>query len=165
MLTERQRDRYARQLVLPEFGPAGQERLLAARVLVVGAGGLGSPSAMYLAAAGVGTVGIADDDRVVLNNLQRQILHRTWDVGRPKVESARDALASLNPDVHVRTHPIRLTAADGLALARDYEFVVDATDNFEAKFAVADVCHAAKVPYGTDDDGHPWPHGLLPLRL
>jgi adenylyltransferase/sulfurtransferase len=147
MLTDPQRERYSRQIVLPEIGTEGQERLLASRVLVVGAGGLGSPAAMYLAAAGVGVLGIADDDTVALSNLQRQILHRTADVGRPKVESAADNIAALNADVAVRTHPQRLTPGDGRALVEGYEFVIDATDNFESKFAIADVCHAAAVPY------------------
>jgi molybdopterin-synthase adenylyltransferase len=147
MLTGPQKDRYARQLVLPEIGPEGQERLLASRVLVVGAGGLGSPAAMYLAAAGIGVLGIADADRVDLSNLQRQILHGTADVGRAKVESAGETLVALNPDVSVQAHPVRLTAAEGRALVEGYEFVVDATDNFASKFAIADVCHAAGVAY------------------
>jgi molybdopterin/thiamine biosynthesis adenylyltransferase len=102
---------------------------------------------MYLAAAGVGVLGIADDDRVALSNLQRQILHGTRDVGRPKVESAGETIAALNPDVTVQAHPVRLTAGDGRMLVGGYQFVVDATDNFESKFAIADVCHAAGVPY------------------
>jgi molybdopterin/thiamine biosynthesis adenylyltransferase len=147
MLSESQRDRYSRQTALPEIGAEGQERLLGSRVLVVGAGGLGSPAAAYLAAAGVGMLGIADDDIVALSNLQRQILHGTADVGLPKAESAAATIAALNPDVTVRTHPVRLTASDGGRLVADYEFVIDATDNFESKFAIADVCHAARVRY------------------
>lgn len=146
-LTEEQIERYSRHILLPEIGGEGQERLLAGKVLVVGAGGLGSPAAYYLAAAGVGTLGIMDGDAVDLSNLQRQILHGTADVGRPKVESARDRLAALNPDVRVVPYRERLTAANALAILRDYDFVVDGTDSFASKFLVADACHFAGKPY------------------
>lgn len=132
--------RYARQLILPEVGPAGQQKLRAARVLCLGAGGLGSPVALYLAAAGVGRLGLVDFDVVDLSNLQRQILHGTPDHGRPKVESARDALARLNPDVEVLLHPVRLSAANALDLIRDYDVVVDGTDNFPARYLANDAC-------------------------
>jgi molybdopterin/thiamine biosynthesis adenylyltransferase len=139
--------RYERQLALPEIGPAGQRRLAASRVLVVGAGGLGSPAAFYLAAAGIGTLGIMDGDAVEASNLQRQILHATSDLGRPKVESAARALRALNPDIEVRPIPARLTRANGPALLARYDFVVDATDSFASKFLVAELCHAAGRPY------------------
>lgn len=146
-LTPDQRQRYARHLVLPEIGEAGQAALQRGRVLVVGAGGLGSPCALYLAAAGVGTLGIVDGDTVVLSNLQRQLLHATADLGRAKVDSASDRLAALNPDVRLMTYRERLTAANAHEVVADYDFVVDATDNFAAKFLIADVCHAAAKPY------------------
>ncbi|WP_025322081.1 HesA/MoeB/ThiF family protein [Deferrisoma camini] len=146
-LTEEEVLRYSRQILLPEVGGKGQERLGEARVLVVGAGGLGSPAALYLAAAGVGTVGLCDADRVDLTNLQRQILHGTPDVGRPKVDSGAEALARLNPGVRVVRHPVRLTAANALEIVRDYDVVVDGTDTFPSKFLVNDACAAAGVPY------------------
>jgi adenylyltransferase/sulfurtransferase len=132
--------RYARHLTLPDVGREGQERLKAARVLIIGAGGLGSPAALYLAAAGVGTLGLVDFDRVDLTNLQRQILHGTATVGRPKVESAAARLADLNP--HVRVIPIeeRLSAANARALLDGYDIIVDGTDNFPTRYLVNDVC-------------------------
>lgn len=139
--------RYARQLALPEIGPAGQARLGAGRVLVVGVGGLGSPAAYYLVAAGVGTVGLLDPDRVEPSNLQRQILHVTADVGRLKIESAAARLAALNPHVRLRPEARRLDAAGAPDLLRDYDFILDATDNFASKFAIADACHRAGKPY------------------
>lgn len=142
-LTAEQRQRYARHLSLPEIGEAGQERLRAGRVLVIGAGGLGSPAAFYLAAAGVGTLGLADGDRVELSNLQRQILHTTAALGQRKVESASVTLRALNPDLVVHAHPERLTAQNAAALLAPYDFVIDATDNFASKFLIADVCHHA----------------------
>lgn len=147
MLTEEQTERYARHLILPEVGEAGQERLLAARVLVIGAGGLGSPIALYLAAAGVGTIGIADPDAVELSNLQRQIAHHTPDLGRPKVVSAAEKMTLLNPDVAVVPHHIRVDAASIEEVMAGYRFVVDATDNFAAKFLINDACVLAGVPY------------------
>lgn len=146
-LTEEEIHRYSRQIILPEVGGIGQERLQRSRVLVVGAGGLGSPAALYLAAAGVGTLGLCDADRVDLTNLQRQILHGTPDVGRPKVESGADALRRLNPGVRVVEHPSRLVAANALDVIRGYDVVVDGTDTFRSKFLVNDACVAAGVPY------------------
>ncbi|MFO0627584.1 MAG: molybdopterin-synthase adenylyltransferase MoeB [Polyangiales bacterium] len=133
-----QRARYARHLVLPEVGVAGQRALLAARVLLVGAGGLGAPVALYLAAAGVGTLGLVDDDRVDLSNLQRQVIHTTDRVGMPKVESAALALRALNPEVRVQTHAVRLDAQNVDALLADYDLVVDGTDNFAARYLLND---------------------------
>lgn len=146
-LTDTQIERYSRHLILPEVGGKGQEKLLAGRVLVVGAGGLGSPVALYLAAAGVGTIGLMDGDCVDLTNLQRQVLHFTPDVGRPKVESGREKLALLNPDVRVRTYPERLNASNAAGILAEYDFVIDGTDSFASKFLVADACHFAGKPY------------------
>ncbi len=145
------RQRYARHLVLPEVGPDGQERLRRARVLCVGAGGLGSPVLLYLAAAGVGRLGIADGDAVDLTNLQRQVLHGMPDVGRPKTVSARDALLRLNPEVQVALHEGRLTSANALEIVAAYDLVVDATDNFPARYLLNDACVLLKKPevYGS----------------
>jgi adenylyltransferase/sulfurtransferase len=132
--------RYARHLILPHVGPAGQARLRAARVLVVGAGGLGSPVAMYLAAAGVGTLGIVDFDRVDATNLQRQVIHGTRDVGRLKLDSARDRIAEINPHVHVEGFPLRLTSADAREVVRGFDVVVDGTDNFPTRYLLNDAC-------------------------
>jgi len=132
--------RYARHLALPEVGEEGQKRLKAGRVLCVGAGGLGSPLAMYLAAAGVGTIGIVDFDTVDESNLQRQLLHGTKDVGRPKLDSAVDRLADLNPHVRVVTHDVRLSSANALDILSDYDIVVDGTDNFPTRYLVNDAC-------------------------
>lgn len=132
--------RYARHLALPEVGEEGQKRLKAGRVLCVGAGGLGSPLAMYLAAAGVGTIGIVDFDTVDESNLQRQLLHGTKDVGRPKLDSAVDRLADLNPHVRVVTHNVRLSSANALDILSDYDIVVDGTDNFPTRYLVNDAC-------------------------
>src|ERR1700760_2911635 len=125
MLSDQELDRYARHLVLREVGGVGQARIRAAKVLVVGAGGLGSPLALYLAAAGVGTLGLVDDDQVSLSNLQRQILFKTADVGRGKTEAAAQALAALNPGVRVEAHPVRLTAENAEALIGGYDLVAD----------------------------------------
>jgi molybdopterin/thiamine biosynthesis adenylyltransferase len=146
-LTMAQRERYARQLALPEIGPDGQSRLAEGRVLVVGAGGLGSPVLFYLAAAGVGTLGIMDGDCVEASNLQRQILHATGDLGQSKAISAAETLRALNPDVDVRPMTARLTRENGAAMLAGFDFVIDATDNFESKFLIADLCHAANLPY------------------
>lgn len=141
--TEDQIRRYARHIILPEVGGTGQARLLGARVLVVGAGGLGSPLILYLAAAGVGTIGVVDDDTVDLTNLQRQVLHDTARVGWPKVESAAAAVASVNPDVTVVPHRLRLDAGNALALIGDYDIVADGSDNFPTRFLVNDACRLA----------------------
>ncbi len=132
--------RYARHLILPNVELAGQERLKAARVLVVGAGGLGSPVALYLAAAGVGTIGLVDFDVVDVTNLQRQLLHGTDDVGRPKLDSAVDRIRDANPHVQVIPHPVRLTSANALEILRGYDLVVDGTDNFATRYLVNDAC-------------------------
>jgi molybdopterin/thiamine biosynthesis adenylyltransferase len=133
--------------MLPEIGAAGQEKLLASRVLVVGAGGLGSPAAFYLAAAGVGTLGLMDGDTVALSNLQRQILHDTAGLGRLKVDSGAEKLERLNPDVTVRRLPFRFTAENAAGILAGYDLVVDATDNLAARYVIADACHAARKPY------------------
>jgi sulfur-carrier protein adenylyltransferase/sulfurtransferase len=141
-----QKARYRRHLSLPEVGEAGQARLLAARVLVLGAGGLGSPAALYLAAAGVGTLGIVDSDLVEVSNLQRQVLHRSSDAGRPKTDSARDALTALNPELNVVTFPERLTAANVLRILRGFEVVVDGGDNFPTRYLLNDACVLQGIP-------------------
>ncbi|MFE5310705.1 ThiF family adenylyltransferase [Isoptericola sp. NPDC056605] len=138
--------RYARHLPLPGVGPEGQRRLAAARVLVVGAGGLGSPALQYLAAAGVGTLGVVDDDVVDVSNLQRQVVHGTADVGRPKVESARDRIADLAPDVEVVAHPVRLTPENVLEIVGGYDVVLDGADNFPTRYLVSDAAEILGVP-------------------
>jgi adenylyltransferase/sulfurtransferase len=140
-LTDTEIERYARHLILDEVGEAGQEKLLAARVLVIGAGGLGSPLLLYLAAAGVGTLGIVDDDIVDLSNLQRQVIHGEDWVGRPKVASAVAALARINPTTRVRPHQARLTAANAADLIAGYDLVADGSDNFATRFLLTDACH------------------------
>jgi molybdopterin-synthase adenylyltransferase len=149
MLTAEELERYARHIVLHEVGGPGQAALKQARVLVVGAGGLGSPVLLYLAAAGVGTLGVVDDDRVSLSNLQRQVIHRTDDVGQPKVESAARAVGQLNPHVAVETHPARLTADNALDLVRAYDLVADGSDNFATRYLVSDACFFAERPLVT----------------
>jgi adenylyltransferase/sulfurtransferase len=133
--------RYARHILLAEVGGSGQAKLAAARVLIVGAGGLGCPLALYLAAAGVGTVGIVDDDIVTLSNLQRQIAHTTADIGAAKVHSAAAAALDINPGVTLHPHQVRLTAANALALIGDYDIICDGTDNFAARYLLADACY------------------------
>ena len=135
---EEQIARYSRHILLSEIGGKGQEKIASAKVLVVGAGGLGSPCAFYLAAAGVGTLAIVDSDKVELNNLQRQILHSTPDVGRLKVESAKQKLGALNPDVKVKTIALRLTSQNALEVFRPYDVVVDGSDNFPTRYLVND---------------------------
>ena len=137
-------ERYARHIVLREVGGAGQAKLLAARVLVIGAGGLGSPVILYLAAAGVGTLGIVDFDRVSLSNLQRQIAHQTADIGRPKTQSAADAARALNPHVKIEPHDLRLTEDNARDLIGQYDIVADGSDNFATRFVVADACYFAR---------------------
>ncbi len=146
-LTAFQQQRYARHLTLPEIGAAGQERLLAARVLLVGVGGLGSPAGFYLAAAGVGLLGVVDSDVLEASNLQRQIAHTTADLGLQKIASAQRTFEALNPDCRVRGFAERLTAANAPRILEEFDFVVDATDNFDSKFLIADACHAAGKPY------------------
>ena len=145
--TDDQLERYSRHLILKEIGVRGQKKLLAARVLVIGAGGLGSPAAMYLAAAGVGTIGIIDDDVVDLSNLQRQIIHGTGNVGMPKVESAAETVTSINPDVTVKPYHIRVSAGNIAELIAGYDVIVDAADNFSTKFLINDACGLAGKPY------------------
>ena len=132
--------RYSRHLILPDVALAGQKKLKSARILLIGAGGLGSPAALYLAAAGVGTLGIVDFDVVDLSNLQRQVLHGTSEVGRPKLESARDRIADINPHVCVETHDTRLTSENALEILREYDVVVDGTDNFATRYLTNDAC-------------------------
>jgi len=139
-------DRYKRHLVLHDVGGTGQQALKAARVLVVGAGGLGSPVILYLAAAGVGTIGVVDDDTVSLSNLQRQVLHTTGRVGEPKVESARDTIAEINPHVQIVPHNTRLTAENAIELISQYDIVADGSDNFDTRYLVNDACYLAKKP-------------------
>ncbi|QJW37514.1 ThiF family adenylyltransferase [Cellulosimicrobium protaetiae] len=139
-------ERYARHLALPGVGPEGQRRLAAARVLVVGAGGLGSPALLYLAAAGVGTIGIVDDDVVDTSNLQRQVIHGGPDVGRRKVDSARDAIADVNPHVRVVEHALRLDADTALDVLRDYDVVLDGADNFPTRYLVSDAAEVLGLP-------------------
>ena len=141
--TEEQLQRYARHIVLPEVGGIGQEKLLNAKVLVVGAGGLGAPLLLYLAAAGIGTLGAVDNDTVDLSNLQRQVIHGTGDIGRPKVESAAETVRAVNPDIDFRPHAMRLDASNILEVIGDYDIVADGTDNFATRFLVADACHLA----------------------
>ena len=138
--TEAQFQRYARHLILDEVGEEGQAKLMAARVLVVGAGGLGSPLLLYLGAAGVGTLGIVDDDVVDLSNLQRQVVHPTPSIGMPKVESAEATLAALNPEVRVETHGVRLDASNVDALVGSHDLVADGSDNFATRYLLNDAC-------------------------
>ena len=174
-LTPEEIERYKRHLVLREVGGQGQQRIKAAKVLVVGAGGLGSPMLMYLAAAGIGTIGIIDDDRVSLDNLQRQIVHDTPHVGAAKVESAREAIARLNPHVRVEAHDMRLDASNALDLIARYDIVADGSDNFATRYLVSDACYLARKSlafaavgpfdgylttlklHETGPDGKPWP--------
>ncbi len=143
--------RYSRHLILPEVGMEGQLKLKHARVLCIGAGGLGSPVTLYLAAAGVGTLGIVDFDIVDLTNLQRQIIHRTSDVGRSKLDSAAETIAAINPNIDVRKFETRLTSANALEIIRDFDIVVDGTDNFATRYLVNDACVLTGKPnvYGS----------------
>jgi len=148
-LSPEELERYARHIVLAEVGGPGQQRLKAARVLVVGAGGLGAPVILYLAAAGIGTIGIVDDDIVSLANLQRQIIHRTDRIGEAKTEGARGAIAALNPHVRVVEHAVRLTADNARELLQGYDIVADGSDNFATRYLVADICAELKIPLVT----------------
>jgi adenylyltransferase/sulfurtransferase len=138
--------RYSRHLILPEIGERGQERLKSARVLVVGAGGLGSPCSLYLAAAGVGTIGILDSDNLELSNLQRQVVHSVHRIGKPKADSAAARLLSINPEIRIIPHRERLTAANAAALMSPYDIVVDGSDNFPTRYLVGDACYLFKKP-------------------
>ncbi|MEQ1753960.1 MAG: molybdopterin-synthase adenylyltransferase MoeB [Micropepsaceae bacterium] len=143
-LSDDQLERYARHLILREVGGVGQAKLAQARVLVIGAGGLGSPALLYLAAAGVGTIGIVDNDHVSLSNLQRQIAHRTQDIDRLKVESASDSAKAINPDTHINRHATRLSESNAMGLVSNYDIVLDGSDNFVTRFLVNDTCFFAK---------------------
>ncbi len=145
-LTEQQIERYSRHIILGEVGGEGQERLLASRVLIIGAGGLGAPAALYLAAAGVGTIGVVDGDRVDLTNLQRQVIHHTKDLNAEKVESAAEKMRAINPDVTVKTYNTKVDAGNIAGVIGDYDFVIDGTDNFPAKFLINDACYFGKKP-------------------
>jgi len=145
-LDAEQLDRYSRHIIMDDVGPEGQAALLDSSVLVVGAGGLGAPVLQYLAAAGVGTITIADDDEVELSNLQRQVIHGTDDVGRPKVDSAAEFIADLNPDVDVETHQTRVTRENATDLIGAHDMIVDASDNFPTRFLLNDACMLAGVP-------------------
>src|ERR1700758_4422967 len=145
-LSEQQFQRYARHLILDEVGEEGQEKLLQSRVLVVGAGGLGSPMLLYLAAAGIGTIGIIDNDRVDLTNLQRQIVHATERVGALKVESARETLAAVNPGVRIEAHPVRLGPENAAAMIAGYDLVADGSDNFATRYLLTDLCFRLAKP-------------------
>jgi adenylyltransferase/sulfurtransferase len=149
MLNSDELERYARHIVLREVGGPGQAALKRARVLVVGAGGLGAPVLLYLAAAGVGTLGIIDDDTVALSNLQRQVIHGTPEIGDPKVASAAAAIARLNPHVGVELHGVRLDADNALALIGQYDLVADGSDNFATRYLVSDACYFARRPLVT----------------
>jgi adenylyltransferase/sulfurtransferase len=148
-LSSEEVDRYARHLVLRDVGGPGQLKLKAARVLVIGAGGLGSPLIQYLAAAGIGALGVVDDDTVSLSNLQRQVIHGTPDVGRLKAESTRAAVGRLNPAVTVEAHVLRITPDNAGALVGAYDIVADGSDNFETRYAVSDACFHARKPLVT----------------
>jgi adenylyltransferase/sulfurtransferase len=149
MLTADELERYARHIVLREIGGPGQMALKRARVLVVGAGGLGAPVLLYLAAAGVGALGIVDDDVVSLSNLQRQVIHATPELGRPKVESAAGVIGRLNPHVRIETHPVRLTDANAVDLVGSYDVIADGSDNFSTRYLVSDACFVARKPLVT----------------
>jgi len=145
--SDEQVERYSRHIILTEVGPQGQEKILTANVLIIGCGGLGAPAALYLAAAGVGTIGLVDPDNVELSNLQRQIIHFTPDVGKPKTLSAQAKINQINPQVKVVTYNERVTAANISAIIRDYDFIIDGTDNFAAKFLINDACVLGAKPF------------------
>jgi thiazole biosynthesis adenylyltransferase ThiF len=145
--TNEQLERYSRHIILKEIGVKGQKKLLNGKVLIIGAGGLGAPAALYLAAAGVGTIGIVDADEVDLSNLQRQVIHTTNDIGKLKVESASETMQAINPDVQVNTYHEFVTSDNIMDLIKDYDFVIDGTDNFPAKFLINDACVMANKPF------------------
>jgi len=140
IFTPEQARRYSRHIIMPQIGGVGQRKLLDAKVLLIGAGGLGSPAALYLAAAGVGTMGIVDFDRVDISNLQRQLLHRNQDIGRPKVDSAADTIHAVNPDISVIKLPVALRSDNALDILKDFDIVVDGSDNFPTRYLVNDAC-------------------------
>ena len=144
--TEEQITRYSRHILLPEVGGKGQKKLAQAKIFVIGAGGLGSPVALYLAAAGVGTIGLIDSDIVDISNLQRQVLHHTPDVGRSKVQSAKEKIEALNPDVNVETYETRFGQENAIDLIKPYDIVIDGVDNFPAKFLINDACYFSRKP-------------------
>lgn len=146
-LSKEQQERYSRHITLKEFGPDGQAKLLSSKVLVIGTGGLGSPCLMYLAAAGIGTIGIVDDDVVDYSNLQRQVIHQTKDVGVLKTESAKQTIKDLNPEINVITYNTMVNADNILDIIAPYDFIIDCTDNFNAKFLINDACVLAKKPF------------------
>ncbi len=146
-MTDEQIERYSRHIILKEVGAKGQKKLLNSKVLIIGAGGLGAPAAMYLAAAGVGTIGIADADEVDLSNLQRQIIHSTADIGKAKVKSAKETMNAMNPDVKVNTYRTFVNSENIKELIAEYDFVIDGTDNFPAKFLINDACVMLKKPF------------------
>ncbi|MHC4113550.1 MAG: HesA/MoeB/ThiF family protein [Planctomycetota bacterium] len=146
-LNEQQIERYSRQIILEEVGGTGQKKLLSSKVLIVGAGGLGAPAALYLAAGGIGEIGFVDYDKVDLTNLQRQIIHHTGDIGTEKVDSARAKIQAINPDVTVQTYQKRVTAENISEIIRKYDFVIDGTDNFTSKFLINDACYFEKKAF------------------
>ncbi len=146
-LTELQRERYNRHLILPDFGIEGQMKLLEARILIIGTGGLGSPVSLYLSAGGVGTLGIADDDVVDVSNLQRQIIHSTADVKTSKLESAARKMQAINPDLNIIKYPIIIKSDNITDIIKEYDFVIDCTDNFPSKFLINDACVLANIPF------------------
>jgi len=163
MLSTEELERYARHIVLREVGGPGQAALKRARVLVIGAGGLGAPVLLYLAAAGVGTLGIVDDDTVSLSNLQRQVIHATSDIGRPKVDSAADVIARLNPHVGIEAHALRIDESNAVDLIGRYDIVADGSDNFTTRYLVSDACYFAQRPLVTAAVG-PFDGTLTTLR-
>ena len=144
---ETQLERYSRHIILADIGPEGQEKIMQSKILIIGAGGLGAPAALYLAAAGVGKLGLVDADCVELSNLQRQVIHFTADVGKQKVLSAKEKIEQINPEVKVITYQERILSHNIAGIIRDYDFVIDGTDNFAAKFLINDACVLAKKPF------------------
>lgn len=144
---ETQLERYSRHIILQDVGVEGQEKIMKGRILIVGAGGLGAPAALYLAAAGVGTIGLVDGDLVDLSNLQRQVIHFTKDIGRPKVISAKEKIEAVNPDVKVVLYQKRAMADNVAGIIKDYDFIIDGTDNFPAKFLINDACVLGRKPF------------------
>ena len=146
-MTDEQIERYSRHIILKEVGAKGQKKLLNGSVLIIGAGGLGAPAALYLAAAGVGHIGIVDADEVDLSNLQRQVIHATADIGKAKVKSAKESMEAINPDVKVSTYRMFVDSTNVRELIREYDFIIDGTDNFPAKFLINDACVLEKKPF------------------